>query len=119
MSSPKSARKKLDGERITMDRKIFIKRYAPKIATYIFVEASRNTSSCIWYVEFEDINKYYEVKLEEDEDLLEAVQQHLDEDFGHLILDYEVYDNQFDVNLFTNYCVDDTEGEDELWEYEE
>ena len=96
-----------------------IERYAPKIATYIFTEVTRNTSSGTWCVEFDDINSYYGVNLQEDEELLEAVKEHLWKDFGHLIADFEVYDNLFDVNLWTNYCIDDVDGEEDLWEYED
>ena len=93
-----------------------IQRYAPKIATYIFVEASRNTEGGTWCIDFDEINTYYGVNLQEDNELLEEIEMHLHADFGNFIADFEVYDNQFDVNLWTNYCINDVYGEDELWE---
>ena len=98
-----------------MENKINIERYAPKIATYIFTEVTTNTTSGTWCVSFEEIQSYYGVDLEKEEELLEAIKNHLNTDFGNFIADFEVYDNQFDVNLWTNYCVNNVDLEDELW----
>ena len=86
---------------------------AAKIATYIFTEAARETTSGAWCIDFKDINAQFGVNLEESGELLEAIQEQLDSAFGHLICDYEVYDNQFDINLFTNYCIENVDNEEE------
>lgn len=100
------------------ERLRYIDRWSHKIATYIFCETSRETSSCTWFVDFEDINSFYGIKLESDIDLLEAVQRVLDTDFVAFIADYYVTDEGFDMNLWTNYCCCEVDGEDELWEEE-
>ena len=97
-----------------------IKRYAPKIATYIFTQATTNTESGAHCVFFDEIEDYYGIEdLKNNQELLDAIENHLNVDFGHFIGDLFVYEDHFDLMLWTNYCINDVEDEDELWEDEE
>ena len=93
-----------------------IDRLAPKIATYIFTQAATQTSTGNWHVSFEEINSFYSeynVKLEEDIELLTAVEYALYDQYGDGILDLEIYDNEFDLVLGFDYCVNEVDFEEE------
>ena len=97
--------------------KINIERYAPKIATYIFTQATTNTESGAWCAYFDEIEDYYGIEdLKSNQELLDAIENHLNVDFGHFIGDLSVYDDHFDLMLWTNYCVNNVEDEDDLWD---
>lgn len=97
-----------------------IKRYAPKIATYIFIEATTNTESGAWCIYFDEIESYYGIEdLKSNQELIDAIEERLNVDFGHFISDLFVYEDHFDLMLWTNYCINDVDGEEDLWERED
>jgi hypothetical protein len=104
------------------ERLRYLDRWGHKIATYIFCEASRHTESGQYYVYFKNINSFYGINLESDRDLQNKIIDILNEEFSNVIIDFDVYEDdskwRFDMNLFTNYCCNDTDFEDELWEEE-
>lgn len=106
------------------ERLRYIDRWSHKIATYIFCKASMNTESGNYFVYFSNINSFYDINLESDIDLQNKIIDVLNEEFSNFIIDFDVYEDTlvndskwcFDMNLFTNYCCNDTDFEDELWE---
>lgn len=93
-----------------------IERLAPKIATYIFTRASVNTSTGNWHVSFEEINAFYShynIKLEKDSELLSAIEDALYSQYGDAILDMEIYDDEFDLVLGFDYCIEEVDFEDD------
>lgn len=92
-------------------REAYLEMYANKIATYIFVETAKNTSTSNWITYFNEINDYYKVDLTQDKELKEAVEDCLYANFGQMILDLVVDNECFDLILGMNYCVDIVDDE--------
>lgn len=93
-----------------------IERLAPKIATYIFTKSATQTTTGNYCVSFEEINSFYSeynVKLEDNTELLLAVEDALYSQYGDGILDLEIYDNEFDLVLGFDYCVNEVDFEEE------
>ena len=92
-------------------REAYLEMYANKIATYIFVETAKNTSTSNWITYFHEINDYYKVDLTQDKELKEAIEDCLYANFGQMILDLVVDNECFDLILGMNYCVDIVDDE--------
>lgn len=90
------------------------KQLAYKIATYIFTDAAKGTTTGNWHVSFEEINNYYDIKLEENPELLEEVEDALNEQYGNAILDLAIDEYEFDLILGYSYCVNEVDFEE--WE---
>lgn len=99
-----------------MKRENYIDRWSHKIATYIFTTVSQETTSGAWVVEYEEIFRYFGINVKQDKELLNAICDVLDKDFSLFIADYELVEEGFDVNLWTNFCCNEVDFEDELWE---
>lgn len=87
-----------------------------KIATYIYVTASSETTTCAWTIYFDEIEKAF--GLEDgfiDEEVADDIDGTLYRYFNEFIAETEIYfergdaehecDRYFDVTLYTNFCV--------------
>ena len=90
-----------------------IERLAPKIATYIFTKSATQTTTGNYCVSFEEINNFYGITIEDNPELLIAVEDALYNQYGDGILDLEIYDNEFDLVLGFDYCVNEVDFEEE------
>lgn len=86
-------------------REAYLEMYAHKIATYIFVEGTRNTSYSSWNVYFDEIEHHYGIDLTKDKELVEKIEYVLNSDFGHMIVEVEVEEDCFSFSIFYNYCM--------------
>lgn len=92
-------------------RQEYLEMYAHKIATYIFIESAKNTSSSNWITYFSEIKSYYNIDLTQDLELREMVEDILFKEFGNMILDIIVDNECFDLILGMDYCVDIVDNE--------
>jgi hypothetical protein len=93
------------------------KQLAAKIAAYIFTESSKETTTGNWCVSFKEINSFYDIELEKNQELLAEVENALYTNFGDAILDLEINEEEFDLILGYAYCVNEVDFEE--WEDEE
>lgn len=102
-------------------REAYLEMYAHKIATFMFVEASRGTTSSGWSMFFDEIKDWCGVDLYKDKELVEAIIEVLNTDFGHIITEVWVEDDCFYYGLWYNFCLGfvDDELEERGLEYED
>ena len=95
---------------------ITYKNLLAKIATYIYCTAARETTTCCWCVDMEEIEEYFALEPGWiDEEIADDIDSALYEYFGNFIAEsYVVFERgdsehecerYFDVDLFTNYCM--------------
>lgn len=96
-------------------RHIYYKDLLSKIATYLYVETSHETSTNNWTTYFDEIEDYF--GLEQgfiDKDIANDIEGTLYKEFENQIAEIEVYyndgfdgsevDRYFDVTLYENFC---------------
>ncbi len=77
--------------------------YAKTIADYLIRTSTENTLTGNWLTGFDEIEKEFGVNLSEDTDLLDKICDHLSTS-GEVLCDLQVYDEQFDLTFYTDYC---------------
>lgn len=102
-------------------REAYLEMYAHKIATFMFVEAAKETSSSSWCMYFDEIEEQYKVDLNKDKELVEAILEVLYTDFNNIITEAWVEVDCFCYGLYYNYCLGfvDDELEERGLEYED
>ena len=109
---------------------ILYKDLLVKIATYLYVETSHETSTNNWTTYFDEIEEYF--GLEEgfiDKDIANAIEETLITEFSNQVAEVEIYyndgfdgsevDRYFDVTLYENYCMGFVEDDQSIIENRE
>lgn len=108
-------------------RHIYYKDLLSKIATYLYVETSHETSTNNWTTHFDEIEDYF--GLEQgfiDKDIANDIEGTLYKEFENQIAEVEVYyndgfdgsevDRYFDVTLYEDFCMGFVEDDQSIIE---
>ena len=89
-----------------------VERYT-RIATYIFVEASRNSEYGNWLVTFEEIETFFGFKFTKE--IYDKVEKALFNNFPNAVLDNEgsFEDKCFDIMLGTDFVLNNAESNED------
>lgn len=91
---------------------VTVQSKASEIAQYIIRTGTENTTSGNWYVSFDEIEDQFGVNLASDVDLLDRVCECLF-DAGDVVAEFDVYDDEFDMMFYTDYCINYEDDDDE------
>ena len=77
--------------------------YAYTIAKYMIQYGTESTSSGNWHFSFDDIRERFGLDLKHDEQMVEMIEQAL-WDQGEILSQIDIFDDDFDLMFYLNYC---------------
>ncbi len=77
--------------------------YAYTIAKYMIQYGTESTSNGNWHFSFEDIRERFGLDLKHDEQMVEMIEQAL-WDQGEILSQIDIFDDDFDLMFYLNYC---------------
>ncbi len=81
-----------------------LEKYAEVIADAMVREGTEGTSSGNWHTSFEEIKDEFGVDLIFDKEMVDRIENALYSIYGDVISEMDIYDNEFDIMYFLNYC---------------
>ena len=77
--------------------------YAQTIAEFMIHRGTENTTTGNWHFGFDDISARFGLDLKNDEEMVELIRQELYKQ-GDIISEVDIYDDDFDLMFYLNYC---------------
>ena len=90
--------------------------YAYTIAKYMIQRGTESTTTGNWHFGFDDLSERFGINLKNDSQMVELIEQAL-WDQGEILSQIDIFDDDFDLMFYLNYCPfsdrDELEGPDE------
>jgi hypothetical protein len=90
--------------------------YAYTIAKYMIQRGTESTTTGNWHFGFDDLSERFGLDLKNDEEMVELIEQAL-WDQGEILSQIDIFDDDFDLMFYLNYCPfsdrDELEEQDE------
>ena len=90
--------------------------YAYTIAKYMIQRGTESTTTGNWHFGFDDLSERFGIDLKNDSQMVELIEQAL-WDQGEILSQIDIFDDDFDLMFYLNYCPfsdrDELEGPDE------
>ena len=77
--------------------------YAQTIAEFMIHRGTENTTTGNWHFDFDAIDERFGLDLKNDEEMVELIRQELYKQ-GDIVSEVDIYDNDFDLMFYLNYC---------------
>lgn len=84
-------------------KKVDKELYAELISGWIIGESAAKTYSGNYCTYFEEIDEKFDTELSEDAEMVEMIRYAIEAQ-GDIVCDVSVYNECFDVNLYTSFC---------------
>ena len=78
-------------------------QYAYTIARYMVQYGTENTTTGNWHFGFDGISKLFGLHLQSDKEMVDLIEQAL-WDQGEILSQIDIYDNDFDLMFYLDYC---------------
>ena len=78
-------------------------QYAYTIARFMIERGTENTTTGNWHFGFDDINERFGLQLQTDAQMVDLIEQALC-DHGEIISQIDIYDDDFDLMFYLDYC---------------